>query len=97
MSADNWQKGDLALCVNTRPSSRWQNRRGPKSGQVATVESVTFGKTRMGLVLVEFPTSNRYGWSASRFRKITPPKADEYDRETIDLMRSKRVPAGEPA
>ncbi len=30
---------------------------------------------------------------ARAFRKVTPPKADEFDREVIDLMNRKTVEA----
>lgn len=91
----DWQKGDLALCVK----ASWRPRAGvivqtfPRVGGVYSVEAVTRGRTMLGLVLGQCETSNPLGWAARKFVKITPGKADEFDREVIDLMAGKKVPA----
>ncbi len=67
----DWAVGDLALCVR----SIWASRPGdtvPRSGQVGLVERVTQGANHRGLVLREFQTSNKFGWAAFAFVKITP-------------------------
>lgn len=84
----NWKPGDLALCVKLGP---WQTLKdGPsgaevRPGEICIVESVRL-EERLYLRLVGH-TPGLY--SASRFRKITPEEADEFDRETIDLMLGK--------
>jgi hypothetical protein len=93
--ADDWRKGDLALCVTdvlmpyTRP------------GAIYTVEAtimdvgMTSGKMMLGLLLegVDMP-EGATGVAARWFRRIPPRKADEFDRETIELMRG--APVWEP-
>ena len=91
--AENWQKGDLALCVNDHPA-RDGTPCPAKRGCVYTVENVfvtRFGNT--GLTFQDVSHLHTRGYHATRFRKITPPKPDEFDREIIDLMRGKKVPA----
>ena len=86
-----WQSGDLALCIRT---GRYLH-----AGQVLTVEAVTpaddlwsDGRFGVGLILagVRHPANMPTGefWHG-HFRKVTPPKADEFDREVIELMNSK--------
>jgi len=87
---DDWQVGDLALCIKLGP---WRDVIGPKCGEVRAVRGVGRDPIGVGLWLEGYPGKLRSdGFSASRFRKITPPKADEFDREVIDLMIGKPVP-----
>lgn len=100
--ADDWQVGDLALCVDDRrcPSYRWG---GLCAGRIYTVDAVTvdigprgfsalYGKGRIGLAFADAPTpSGTIGWDARRFLKVTPPSADEFDRETIALLNGELV------
>ncbi|WP_062180667.1 hypothetical protein [Sphingopyxis sp. C-1] len=86
----DWQVGDLALCVVggfvTVP------------GRVYTVSKLAVGKNGLVLQLAEFEHLERHRLRkslAARFRKVTPPPADEFDRETIALMN--RAPAKEPS
>lgn len=96
----DWQKGDLALYINNR-----RDRRDPKAdlltiGHVYLVAAVGNRDTDGALVLafreITVPGKPRtgYAYSAWRFVKVTPPVADEFDRETIELMN--RAPVGEP-
>jgi len=90
--SDDWQPGDLALCV--RGGYLYGDSFGPfpKAGAVYTVA----GKSKFASVsflLVEGAPDNvdshrNWGplWDAVRFRKIRPYKADEEDRETIRLL-----------
>lgn len=89
----DWQAGDMALCVATIIT-----RYGEKvfCGRVYTVSAVTQGKTKKGLVLKDAPNHNALGWAAYRFIKVTPPEADEFDKETIDLYNKKEKPANAP-
>ena len=89
----DWQKGDLALCVRapristpslTRVGGVYTVLREARDGQGAPV---------LDLDGIPFVGSNFKGHIAARFRKVTPPKADEFDREIIDLMAGKKVPA----
>lgn len=95
MSA-GWEVGDLALCVKV---SGWQRLYGDgtrapssppvKPGGVYTVAKVSEIYSYQAL---EFSDVEQ-AYAAHNFRKVTPPAADEFDRETIELMN--RV--GEPA
>lgn len=100
MSNDTWQPGDLALCIKLGP---WTRRyadgytaegNGPAPGSVHVVSAV--GLTFHGLPSLKFAEHDlgpsHTGYRADRFRKVTPPPADEFDRETIDLMAGKPVP-----
>lgn len=97
----DWQKGDLALCVKGGVLPGGRAAATPRAGQVITVENVTFGpiiQCPSGVTLLWSEDLPRNGsgdrkWAASRFRKVTPPKADEFDREVIDLMNRKPVEA----
>jgi hypothetical protein len=100
--SDDWQPGDLALCVST------QNRlmadgaiaaagKRLRRGALYTVASVLshsigLGRPGMYLELTEQPGQSAGAW---RFRKIRPHTEDEEDRETIRLMRG--APVREPA
>jgi len=79
----DWQVGDLALCVRAGETIR--------AGEVHTVETIWPNKA---LSLVGKVSS---GWRGSyhhwRFIKVTPPAADEFDRETIALMNRVEQPA----
>lgn len=104
MSGDDWQAGDLALCVNDRRivcagCGMVQNgRKAPKSGHTATVVHIrTCGDTPTSFgrfvpcpqpVLV---LDSGYSGITPRFRKIRPHVPDAEDRETIALL------AGKPA
>ena len=97
-----WQPGDLALCVNDRDNPRYHMGRVKqplRSGRIYTVTGLHVAEAgyrdagTLGLFLEGFPHCAK----ASRFRKVTPPKADEFDRETIALMNSKPVRVGETA
>lgn len=87
----DWQKGDLALCVHT-----WEERclitlTAPDSGSINCVQSVRSYPDGVYLELSKWPG---HEWRASYFRKISPPKADEFDREVIEQMNG--TPVGEP-
>ena len=88
----DWQKGDLALCVKDCSII------GVPLGSFNTVREVfediglTSLEIQTGLLFEgkEFPPPYT-GVAAKNFRKVTPPKADEFDREVIELMN------GQPA
>jgi len=96
---DNWQAGDLALCValydgggiDPLPTNL-------KIGGVYTVERVfrgvdLFGNTHLGLCLAEVcpVILGGHGFVADLFRKIHPHTPDAEDRETIELLTGKPV------
>lgn len=97
----DWQAGDLALCVRvTHPAFPRQRSKRLRIGVVYTVRKV--GRPHMkfdgeqALAFAEVqPRLRGRGFLESMFRKVTPPAADEFDRETIALMNGIRV--GEPA
>lgn len=92
MSGDNWQAGDLALCVDARSTHYIHGNGGLKRGRAYTVRGIA---CRYGLFLEEIADGNPLGYRKSRFIKVTPPEADEFDRETIALLTGK--PIREPA
>ncbi|MXO67771.1 hypothetical protein GRI72_02850 [Altererythrobacter marinus] len=85
----DWQRGDLALCVDDKPSPLL-GRHPAIKGRIYTVASVVIADS-LGLTFEEIDHPNALGYYAHRFRKVTPPKADEFDREVIDLMNRKPV------
>ena len=94
-----WEVGDLALCVKVGP---WRSltsgalRTSPiRAGMVVTVCKVGIGVSGMTVLWFDGHCQSgktREAYCARRFRKIAPPKADEFDREVIDLMLGKPVP-----
>lgn len=94
----DWQIGDLALCVKLGPwmhtlSGDMTIQDPVKGGGVYTVSWV--GEQDSATILW-FEGCGNTGddcYFASRFRKITPPAADEFDRETIALMNRVEQPA----
>lgn len=97
---DDWQPGDLALCVRKRLRGVWPAKRGhrlPRVGGVYQVEAVLLNKSVPGLVLVGHHSDHPDGpaWSSIRFVKVSPGEPDEEDRETIRLLNS--APANVPA
>jgi len=97
--ADNWQAGDLALCV--RRDNRWPVQVQP--GGVFTVECVwdDVPHTDTGILgpCLDFVGVERWGdenaFRTSAFRKIRPHTPDAEDAETIRLLTG--APAKEPA
>lgn len=99
--SDDWQPGDLALCIKM---GSWELEEGgvstcgPQLGKtyvVCGIERDAFfdaSKEEVFLVLERFPYEC---WMADRFCKITPGEADEFDREAIRLLTGK--PAKAPA
>jgi hypothetical protein len=88
--ADDWQAGDLALCVAPEMDA--------KSGGVYTVADVFFDpggwdtEPGVGLEFREIGAPGFDGYDAWRFRKIKPLTNEERDEFTADL----RPPVREP-
>ena len=78
----DWQPGDLALCWQKVPYDD-----GLIVGAIYTVSGVFDGG--FGLHLKELPLEYGTCWISDRFRKVTPPEADEFDREVIALLTGK--------
>lgn len=94
--ADEWQPGDLALCVRNDPQGVI------RKGGIYTVEKVRIGTEGrcngvLGLKLagVYAPGTTWGFYAAFGFRKIRPHTPDEEDRETIRLLNGQ--PVSEPA
>lgn len=94
--ADDWQVGDLALCVRGGPPiwlpgvGLWENyaEYDLQKGRIYTVDRVY---TECGLPGLHFEGLD-WAWLANRFVKVTPPEADDFDRETIALYQSEPTP-----
>jgi hypothetical protein len=96
---DDWQKGDLALCVNDAPNPFYGGRSTVARGRVYTVEAVSerrphslFGMTR-GLLLsgIRSKVSALGSFAEQRFRKIKPLTDEE--REQFAAEMNTREPA----
>ena len=94
--ADDWQPGDMALCVNAGSNPIWGEANLVR-GACYTVQSVhsplpnvIFGYG-MGLQLHDVRCICPFGYAAARFRKIRPHTPDAEDRETIALLTGKPV------
>lgn len=93
--ADEWQVGDLALCVaNALPPPRNKPTKLLRIGAVYTVRSVRWSITEqcVAIGLNEVRSKNTLGdWHASVFRKIHPHTPDAEDAETIRLLNGAPV------
>ncbi len=96
--SDDWQPGDLAMCL----TDRFQHSYGILKGSVHTVEAIWIEPNgwefagEIGLRFVGIPMkSGYYGLRAIRFRKIRPHQPDAEDAETIRLLTG--LPARVPA
>lgn len=93
----DWQVGDLALCVRAT-GEPWKYLPGTpamRAGSIYSVDGVVDICGQCGLIFQEHPSSHpQRAFCASAFRKITPPAADEFDREVIEQMNG--APVGEP-
>ena len=96
---NDWQPGDMALCVKGGPLGQPIDE-CPQAGRVyvvASVRNVMFwdGDFDQALELPDAPAndSGTHCWWHRRFIKVTPPEADEFDREVIDLLRQKEIVA----
>lgn len=103
VDADDWRIGDLALCVESGRGNKLFAKVGDHfylengdrtlrvlKGRIYSVANIgrLLGPQRaLALGFCE----SAGPWDAMRFVKVTPPEADEFDREVIELM------AGEPA
>jgi hypothetical protein len=100
--ADDWQVGDLALCVNAGPlrdicgDGGIETARayvlGLRVGCIYTVTHVV--RCHCGKHIGLGAQAERVGGVADRFRKIRPHTPDQEDRETIALLTG--VPVAEP-
>lgn len=100
--SDNWEKGDLAMCVigghSLNPPNCLHAREYPQPGTIHIVEIIESGLDHNGKLalwlgahsLPENVVGGRV-WGAIRFRKVTAPEADEFDREVIELMTKQPV------
>lgn len=94
----NWQAGDLALCVNVsdRHYANLTGAAGRKLRKGAFYTVVGTGVSMVGNLTLHLAELSGHPMSdeaaAWRFVKITPPAADAFDREVIDLTLGKPEP-----
>lgn len=93
MSGDDWQVGDLALCISPRS---WEPPEAcdPHAGTILTVSALDHTDP-CGLGLWFDGVSSCDSYMAYAFRKIRPHTPDEEDRETIELLTGNRAPIRE--
>lgn len=90
--ADDWQVGDLALCVAVKHSAFNSPSSLLSIGRVYTVARVgrpihwAAQERALGLDEVRASRGDEYGFPESLFRKIRPHQPDEQDAETIRLL-----------
>lgn len=98
----DWQVGDLALCVEEMGDDYFRGSLDgrPIRGMTYTVSAVALGVDIYGCpgIALKFSEIGRIaprwrGYNSVAFRKVTPPEADEFDRETIALMSRQEQPA----
>lgn len=93
--SENWQAGDLALCIETAGESptsaeRAAGVRGCVKGGIYQVERVITWLGKAGLVLAGNPSSHETkAYIATAFLRIPPHAPDAEDRETIALLTGK--------
>lgn len=97
--SENWQSGDLALCVAKAGRGAVHTGWDASVGGIYTVSFVAeFVDGGIALDLEEDEAFHpQCGFCASRFRKVTPPAADADDQEIIEIMQGKPAKVGEPA
>lgn len=85
-----WQVGDLALCIKIGTwrtvTSMKEIRNGPRPGSIHQVSAVAFPDDIGGSAALYFDEFMPGRFNGRRFRKVTPPKADEFDREVIEHL-----------
>lgn len=105
---DDWQVGDLALCVNdifSEPMRIGMSR--PSAGAVYRIESMRHqafanGRSGLGLVFKDGPLNRQTMngvvtfeaiWSAHRFRRIAPLTPEEHLEAIRELANDTKTPA----
>lgn len=93
MSGDDWQPGDLALCIKVGAWSEMQRRPlvdgGPSAGKTYRVSDVVSEEGPCLYFGNPWPFDI---FQADRFRKIRPHTPDVEDEETIRLLTGKPEP-----
>lgn len=96
--ADEWQVGDLALCVDAS-----RNPSSLKEGMIYLVSGIhppsdcPFDNGAIGLFLAGVVIKSISGAAnANRFRRIPPHTIDDEDRETIRLLTGEPVHLPDP-
>ena len=95
--SDNWQPGDLALCVmdggTTFAGELFDVIEVIGTVWCAAECGVDEGEATALVFANRRHPTNPFGAFVDipRFRKVTPPKADEFDREIIEIMTGKPV------
>lgn len=95
--SENWQVGDLALCISIPDYPGDYELWKPMIGQFLSVVDIS-SCCDSGLLLnfAEDPDLDLdFGFEEHHFRKVTPPEADEFDREVIASLtgQPEQVPA----
>ena len=93
MSDEDWQIGDLAICVSPRSMHPII-----KAGWIGTVSLIVVSGTGgVGIAFYEISPIGDPAFLARRFRKIHPHSQDADDAETIALLKGKGVKSHQPA
>lgn len=90
---NDWQVGDLALCVEPK-LGRYAVSCGFRVGGVYTVAGVAQSGTRIGLVFDGRYSRHQSGaWCASGFRKVRPDEHEACEPEFVTLLHKSKVTA----
>lgn len=87
--SENWNPGDLALCVDTPQHCTLGTLHPCRPGGIYTVERVVLaadGELGLGLVGIVFPNTKLNADSAAHYRRIAPHTADTEDEYTVFLL-----------
>ena len=92
--SDDWKAGDLALCVRGQSwfvhSGKERGNGKPVCGAIYAVVCTLSYDNMIWLGFDQFKSSC---FHHARFIKVTPPAADEFDREVIALMQKQGADA----
>lgn len=98
--SNDWQLGDLALCIKGGPIHQFEHGEWPVAGRVYPVTDLKpnwewdDGDVDLGLMLDGAPLNGPQGWPLwwhGRFIKVTPEEADDFDREVIEQLEGVRA------
>lgn len=74
---DDWQVGDLALCVGCEDGLAWTDCDGPAAGAICCVSGMDINPADQELYLALQEWPQNHGYHAIEFRRIRPLSDEE--------------------